>query len=352
MKAVTYTQNRGYRVQEVPRPRIGPDEILVEVLASSICGTDLRIIRNGHRKLADGQTIILGHEFAGRVVEVGPELNGAGGLAEGTAVGVAPNIGCGSCPMCRRGLPNMCPDYCAFGINMDGSHARYVRIPRAAIDQGCVIPLPAALAFEDATLIEPLSCAVNGSLACRIKAGETVVIFGGGPMGLLHLMLARTSGAAQVVLVEPEAHRAQKARQLGADETINPAAEDVGRRILALTGGRGADVIITACSVPTVQEQALGLLAPFGRLCLFGGLPKDQAVIRLDSNLIHYRNLVVTGVTGGSPGDFRIAMDLIATGRLDVKSVVSHVFEFEQVDQAFEVALNQQTMKVVIAADR
>ncbi len=349
MIAATYTQDVGYRIEEVPVPKIGPDELLVRVMASSICGTDVRIIRNGHRKLAPGQKLILGHEFAGVVTEVGSRLTRFG---VGQRVGVAPNMGCGQCDECIRGLPNMCPDYTAFGITMDGGHTQFVRIPSEAVVQGSVTPLPDGLPFEQAALAEPLSCVVNANRASRIEPGNTVMIFGAGPVGLMHLMLARLSGAAAVLVADVQPERLEKAAELDATAVVNSTAEDVRERLMHLTAGRGADVVITACSVASVQEQALGLLAPFGRLCLFGGLPKDHAGVRFDTNVIHYRQLVVTGVTGGAPRDFRAALRLLAAGRIPIDRVVSHRFATEAMAAAFDVALGGDAMKVVLLGNR
>jgi 2-desacetyl-2-hydroxyethyl bacteriochlorophyllide A dehydrogenase len=349
MIAATYTQNQGYAVQDVPVPEIADDELLVEVMASSICGTDLRILRSGHRKLKDGQRIVLGHEFAGVVVRAGDR---AAGFRAGQRVGVAPNMGCGQCAMCIRGLPNMCPDYTAFGITLDGAHAEFVRIPRAAIVQGSVMTLPDGISFTEAALVEPLSCVVNGARATRIEPGDNVVIFGAGPIGLLHLLVARHSGAAKVIVADVQPHRLRKAEELGASVVVRSDGENVRQRVLDETGNQGADAVITACSVAAVQEMALELLAPFGRLCLFGGLPKDGSMIRLDSNLIHYKNLLVTGVTGGAPRDFRAAMSLVAAGRVDVRQVISHAFATADMAEAFRVALHEETMKVVITREK
>jgi L-iditol 2-dehydrogenase len=346
MLAAAYTQNQGFRVEDVPVPEIAGDELLVEVMASSICGTDLRIIRSGHRKLRERQRIVLGHEFAGVIVEVGRKLEGA--YRVGQRIGVAPNMGCGRCPMCSAGMFNMCPEYTAFGITMDGGHTQFVRIPSEAIVQGSVMSLPEGVSFADASLVEPLSCVVNGNRSVRMQLGDVVVVFGAGPIGLLHLLLARHTGASKVVVVDLQAHRLAKARALGADVVVDSGQEDARRRVMEETGGFGADVVITACSVPAVQEQSLELLAPFGRVCYFGGLPRDGSSIRIDSNLIHYKNLVVTGVTGGSPRDFRAAMSLVACGRVDVRQVVSHTFSAADLAEAFRVALHEETMKVVV----
>jgi len=350
MIAATYTQNQGYAVEDLPLPKIGDDELLVEVMASSICGTDLRIIRNGHRKLREGQKLVLGHEFAGVVREVGPKLEGM--FHTGQRIGVAPNMGCGQCAMCIRGLPNMCPDYTAFGITMDGGHTRYVRIPHIAVVQGSVVGLPEGLSFVEASLIEPLSCVVNGNRSTQMEPGDAAVIFGAGPIGLMHVLVAQHTGAAKVIVVDLQDHRLEKARQLGADVAISSGREDVRARIFEETGGRGADVVITACSVAAVQEQSLELLAPFGRVCFFGGLPKDGSHVRLDTNIIHYKNLLVTGVTGGAPRDFHAAMRLIASGRVDVRKVISHTFATAEMAEAFRVALHEETMKVVLTHEK
>jgi threonine dehydrogenase-like Zn-dependent dehydrogenase len=348
MIAATYTEGRGFAVEETPPPRIGEDELLLRVRAAAICGTDLRIIRNGHRKLAAGQKIVLGHEFAGVVVEVGAK---AGAFQVGQRLGVAPNMGCGRCDSCIRGLTNLCPDYTAFGITMDGAHTEYVRIPHAAIAQGNVVTLPEKISFAEAALAEPLSCVLSGMRAARVEPGDTVLVFGAGPIGLLHLMLAQVFGAARVLVADVRANRLAQAAELGASATINSAQEDVRRRVLDETAGRGADVVITACSVPAVQEQALELLAPLGRACFFAGLPNSGTRVRLDSNLIHYKQLLVTGTTGGSPRDFRMTLNLIAAGRLDVRRVVSHTLPLAEVGRAYHTALHEETLKIILSAE-
>jgi len=348
MIAATYTQGGGFQVEDVPQPEIGDDELLLEVKAASICGTDVRIVRNGHRKLSDGQRIVLGHEFAGVVAEVGRRV---AGFRSGQRVGVAPNIGCGRCSMCARALPNMCPDYTAFGITFDGAHTQYVRVPHAALAQGSVMPLPEGMPLKDACLIEPFSCVVNASRAVRIAPGEVALVFGAGPIGLMHVMLAALCGASKLICADVQPARLELAAALGATSVVDTSKADVREHVMSVSGGRGADVVITACSVAAVQEQALGLLAPLGRLCLFGGLPKDGSHVQLDTNLIHYKQLIVTGVTGGAPRDFRAALALIAAGRVPIDRVVSHRFPMSDMAAAYEAATGGTAMKVVIEAE-
>jgi L-iditol 2-dehydrogenase len=347
MLAATYTQGDRFRVEEVPVPSIEPDEVLLQVKASSICGTDMRIIQHGHRKLAPGTRIVLGHEFAGVLVKVGSRVKG---YQEGQRVGIAPNIGCGRCDMCARGCPNMCPDYTAFGISFDGAHTEYVRIPANAIAQGVLIPLSEKMSWLEASLIEPLSCVVNGNRASRIALGDTVVIFGAGPIGLMHVFLAHCAGASQVFLADPDLKRIEYAKQICSFVALQGRMDEIREQIRMQTEGRGVDVAITACSVPSVQQDALTLLAPFGRLCLFGGLPRDSESIAINSNLIHYKNLYVTGVSGGSPMDFRIAQRMISAGKVPVGKLVSHTIPRSDIETAFNLSSNGTArMKVVIS---
>lgn len=336
MKAAVYTQGTGFAVEDVPVPSIGDDEILLRVKSASICGTDLRTIRNGHRKLRQGDKVILGHEFAGVIEQAGGRVRG---YREGMRVGVAPNIGCGRCAWCAKGLPNMCPDYEAFGITFNGALAEFVRIPAGAIAQGSVVPLPDTLSWQHAALIEPLSCVVNGIQASRIALGDRVVVFGAGPIGLMHLALALHSGASMVMVADVKQDCLDVARQLGAAETVCGDVAQVRARLLEVTDGEGADVVITACPVREVAEQAPELLAPFGRLCLFGGLAKDNPHIRLDANLVHYKNLVITGVTGGPPADFRTALKLILAGIAPLDAAIAQTLPLSDMEKAFELAL-------------
>ncbi len=348
MIAATYTQGEGLEIQEVRAPSVADGDLLVRVGASAICGTDLRTIRNGHRKLERGQRIILGHEFAGTIESTSDSTTT---FSPGMRVAIAPNVGCGQCEYCIRGLSNMCPDYQAFGITWDGAHAECIRVPREAVAQGNVMPIPDSLSFEEAALIEPLSCVVNGNREARIRLGDVVVVVGAGPIGLLHVLLARLSGASKVIVADVQSKRLGYAESLGGDVVVNTTDEDAADRIRSETAGRGADVVITACSDASVQQQSVEWLAPYGRVCFFGGLRPEDSLVPIDTNAVHYKNLLLTGVTGGSLYDFRVAARLVTSGRVDVRKVVSHTFDLRDPGPAFEQALRQDGMKVVLSAD-
>lgn len=349
MIAAQYTQGAGFNIRAVPEPAIEPGELLLRVEACSICGTDVKIIRNGHRKLRDGQTLTLGHEFVGTIHRVGAQVKG---YAVGQRVGVAPNIGCGRCEMCARGLGNMCPNYSAFGIDRDGAHAEFVRIPAAALAQGLLVSVPEAVSLTAATLAEPLSCVVNAQVGAGVRAADVVVVYGAGPMGLLHVMLASISGAQRVIAVDLHDDRLALARRVGATDAINASRQSVVEWVRQNTGGRGVDVVITAVPVPQVQQEAISILAPLGRLCLFAGWARGAAAVPLDTNPIHYKSLHVTGSTGGSVSDYTAAMKLIASGRIDVTQIVSHTFTLGELADAYAVALAGEGMKIVMLAHR
>jgi len=346
MIAATFTQGGGFQIRDVPRPEIAKCEILLRVKSTSICGTDTKIIRNGHRKLKDGERIILGHEFAGVIERVGSAVKG---FSEGQPVGVAPNWGCGHCAPCRRGMANYCAEYQAFGITRDGSHAQWVRIPSEVIAQGNILPLPDDISWSGVSLAEPLSCVLGGQTAVRLSTGESVLVYGAGPMGLLHILAARAAGAAIIIAVDPNPERLAMARRLGATHAVKPDTEDIRAHVAEITGGDGLDAVITAVPVPEIVPEGLSLLGIFGRLCLFAGLPKDRAIAGLDGNLIHYKNLIVTGTTGGCNADYAKALDLITSGAVPVEGIISHRFSLEQLSEAYETALAGRGMKIVIA---
>jgi L-iditol 2-dehydrogenase len=186
--------------------------------------------------------------------------------------------------------------------------------------------------------------------AARIELGDAVVIYGAGPIGLMHVMLCRFAGAGRLIVVDPIADRLEAARELGCDLGINPREEDVSERIRRDSDGRGVDVVITACPASEAQSEALQVAAPFGRVCLFGGLPTSASPVPLDTNAIHYGNLLVTGSTGGSVADYRIALRLVAGKRVDLTRVISNIFELANLREAYDTALAGAEGKVVLVA--
>ncbi len=345
MIAAVYHGPNDLRVEEVPRPEIGPNEVLLKVLDASICGTDLRILHGGHRKYPEGTVRIPGHELVGEIVEIGPNIHG---FAPGQRVFVAPNMGCGHCPQCIAGNNNICPNSDALGITLDGGFAEYVRLPAAAVHQGNLIPIGDDTDPAAAALIEPFACVLRGQDAVNVQSGDVVLVIGAGPIGVMHVMLANLRGAIKVIVSDGNPERRQRALRFGADRVVDYRNEDLEAIVMAETGNRGADVIITAAPSPEAQEQAPRLAAMSGRINFFGGLPKSKPNIQLDSNLVHYKELIITGTTACSTRDCLRAVALLNSGRLDLAPLISLRFPLREARSAFAAAKNRDVLKVVL----
>ncbi len=261
---------------------------------------------------------------------------------------VAPNIGCGRCRQCVSGYNNRCPDYQAFGVTMDGAFAEYVRIPAAAIGQGNLIPLDSGADPAGGALIEPFACVLHGQDVLRIQPGDVTLVVGAGPIGAMHVMLARLRGSGRVIVSDLRPDRLAFVMQIGADRVVNPAEEDLAAVVAAESGGQGADVVIVATAAHQAQEEALRLAAIGGRINFFGGLPKDRPTIQFDSNVVHYKELLVTGTTACSTNDCWRAATLVNAGRVDLTRLVSARFPLHCADQAFAVAKDRTSLKVMI----
>lgn len=348
MLAAVYHGPEDLRVEERPVPAVGFDELLLRIESASLCATDLRILSGSHRLYGPGTIRVPGHELVGTIVELGRNVSG---YAVGQRVFVAPNIGCGRCRQCAQGNNNLCPNYEAFGITMDGAFAEYMRVTAPAIRQGNVIPLPAGLDPAVAALAEPLACVLHGQEAVDVREGDRVVILGSGPIGLMHLLLARSRGAGRIVISDRNPERLRMARRLRADRVVNFEEQDVGRVVAEETGGQGADVVLVAAPSHAALEQALRVAGIGGRINFFASLPKEKSLIQLDANLVHYRELVLTGSTGSSTRECCRALELIQTGRIDLRELVSERFPLREAPAAFTAARDRKRLKVVLQSD-
>jgi L-iditol 2-dehydrogenase len=293
----------------------------------------------------EGTTRIPGHEVVGTIAEIGKDLEG---FAEGQKAFIAPNMGCGRCAQCISGNNNLCKDYAAFGVTINGGFAEYMHIPEQAVRQGNIIPVDNSVDPAVAALLEPFACVLRGQNAVSIQPGEIVLVIGAGPIGLMHTKLAKARGAGRIIVSEPMPARAEQALKNGADCTINPLAEDLESRVREITNGHGADVIITAAPVHSAQEAALAIAAIGGRINFFGGLPKDNPTIQFNSNAVHYKELRVTGTTACSTEDCWQASRLVNQGLVDLSDLVSRRFPLERAQEAFSAAENRNLLKIVI----
>jgi len=346
MIAAVYHGPEDLRVEDFPTPSAGPGEVVLRVDYASICATDLRILRGVHRKYSPGTVRVPGHEMVGTIVErgAGVETN----YAVGERVFVAPNVGCGLCPECERGQNNLCVNYDAIGITLDGAFAEFMRVPSAYLKQGNLIPFDNALDGAAVALAEPFACVLHGQRALRIGAQDVVLILGAGPIGIMHVLAVRSGGARKILVSEQSAERLRMAKSAGATRVINFHEEKVSRVVQEETQGRGADVIIVAAGVRQAMEEAPKLAAIGGRINLFAGLPSNESEVTLDANLIHYRELIVTGTTACSTEDCRHSMELIRSRKVDLGSLVSKRYRLGQAKEAIAAAGGGHVLKVVL----
>ena len=339
MKAAVLHAAADLRVEAVPRPAItAADEVLIRIHACGICPSDLRAytgVRKPHRDFP----YTPGHEWAGEVVALGDE---ARGFQVGDRVVPSWRVICGRCHYCIRGLPNFCQNL-QYG-QVRGGFAQYGVAPAESL-----LEIPANVSYQEACFCEPLACCINGSQHSNIGLGADVAILGAGPIGLLHLQLAKIAGARLIVSdLLPE--RLEKARELGADALVNAAQGDPGERVKELTAGRGADVVIVAVGTPKAALQALEMAGLGATVNLFAGT-YPPATIPLDPNLIHYRQIHLTGSHDYSPLDFQNALRLIELGLIRVTPLLSHEFPLAQVKAAFDIVAGRKGLKVCIRAN-
>jgi len=332
------------RLEDVPEPEVSPGTVKIRVRNCSTCGTDVKISRSGHPNMTPPQ--IMGHEIAGEITEIG---DGVDGWSVGDRVQVIAAIPDGTCVECLAGHPTVCENQLSMGYQFPGGFAEFLIVPSEVLAVNGLNRIPDGLSFAEASLAEPLACVLNGQELARVGEGDTVVIVGSGPIGCLHVRLARARGAAKVILIDLNAERlAQAADLVLPDLAIASESRDPVAAVLEATGGRGADVVITAAASGRAQEQGLAMLARRGRLSLFGGLAKDAPTITVDSNLVHYRELTIVGVNGSSPEHNRRALELIATGAVPVSDLITHRLPLDRVLDALDIVARGEAIKVTI----
>ncbi|MGC5616000.1 zinc-dependent dehydrogenase [Georgenia sp. Z1491] len=350
MKALRFYAPEDVRLEDVPEPTCGPHEVKIRVRNCSTCGTDVKIFHNGHQNLSPPRTT--GHEIAGEVVEVGADAAAPDGRPwqVGDRVQVIAAVPCGRCHECRRGWMAVCQNQTSVGYQYEGGFAEYMVVPREVLAVDGLNRVPDGVGLDEASVAEPLACVINAQELLGIEEGDTVVVFGAGPIGCLHVRVARgVHGAGAVHLVDVNAERlAMSAAAARPDGTIDASTVDVVERVLELTGGRGADVVITATAAKVAQEQAVAMAARNGRISFFGGLPKNDPVIALDSNVVHYRQLHIHGANGSAPEHNRRALEHIASGRVPVADLITHRVPLDDVLDAFDLVRTGAGIKVTV----
>lgn len=325
-------------VRELPIPRPGPGEVLVKMGAAGICYSDVMILKNRYKgRVPVPVPMIMGHEGAGVIAGVG---EGVKTLKEGDMVGLIPLWGCGECPHCVSGHPNMCQDWRHLGITCDGTFAEYRAVPSFV-----ACKLPGGISMPDAAVLEPITLAVRTLEHVKPRLGDAVAIIGPGSIGLLHLQAFRSAGASIIIVIglDQDRTRLQIAKQLGADYVINGSREDVVKRVRELTDGLGCDIVVEAANHPSTVGQAIDLASAYGRVMLFGLYP--EATI---SPLTLMRSgLSVMGDVAGTPQWYQRAIRWVQYKKVLGEPLVSRKFGLDQAKEAFDAFHDGQSVKVL-----
>ncbi|UCG59352.1 MAG: alcohol dehydrogenase catalytic domain-containing protein [Phycisphaerales bacterium] len=344
MKAVVVRAPMDFDIEEVPIPDCPWEGLLLKVHACGLCGSDLRTLRHGHRKVTFPW--IIGHETSGQVVQKGAAA--PGGWKVGDMLAVGSIVFCGKCRFCTNGKYELCEDYREMAQAWPGGFAEYVVVPKEALKLGSVESVPDSLDPAIAGVAEPISSCINAQEKAQVGPGDTVVIIGVGPIGCIHIDLAKVRSAAKVIATDIAQSRLDLAADYEPDHLINAAETDLVEQVRKLTHGRGADVVVTANPDPTAQIRAVEMAGKGGRILLFGGLPTDESRPGIDTNLVHYNALHLIGTTIYAPRHYRTALELLAGGQICGERFVTHRFALADFRLAVKEAMAGKVRKAVL----
>jgi L-iditol 2-dehydrogenase len=346
MKAAVILKPGVIAIQDLPTPTPGPGDVLLKVEACALCGTDQRVL-SGEKHV---DVPIVGHEITGCVAAVGAGITQ---YKPGERYIVQTVVGCGECPMCAIHRENLCEKgFKAIGYQWNGGFADYMIMPKKAVDQGCLIPIPQDLSPEIGTLIEPLSCCVNGMKYIPMETAEHVLIFGGGIIGVLNGLVARARGARRISILDVSTDRLNLLQKLGLpfDDFVCSRDHKPEEWVKTTTRGRGVDAVVVAASVKQLVTVGIKLLKRAGHLSIFAGMPKSDPTEPTDLNLIHYLELNLHGANSSALAEYLTARDFLVTGKIDGRKLVTHTFPLAQFDEAVKVQANPASgsLKVII----
>lgn len=341
MKSAVFYGKHDLRVEEHEMPVLGPKDVLVQVKACGICGTDVHIFEGDKGAAEVTPPTILGHEFAGVVAAVGEAVTSC---KDGDRVCVDPNCYCGTCTPCRNGVAHYCEHMIGYGTTVNGGFAEY-----CAVDERQIYQLGENTSFEQGAMAEPVACCLHGMDMCEIKPGHQVVVIGGGMIGLLMMQLAKLAGAAKVALLEPVESKREVGRQLGADVCIDPIHEDV-KAVLKDNGMTWINTVIECVGRPSTIEQAIDLAGNKAVVMMFG-LTKPDETISVKPFEIFQKELVLKA-SYINPYTQKRALDLIDSGRLDVQSMVYEVCGLDKLAEILGSPALRANGKYIISPEK
>lgn len=346
MRAAVLVGPGQLEIQEVLTPVAGPGEMVLKVGANTVCGTDGRIFR-GEKTAGVRPGVIMGHEFSGYVHDIG---DGVEGYEEGDLVGVMPTVPCLRCYYCENHLEHMCVDAKLYGYWIDGGLADYVLITAESIQRGAIVKALPGSKPEAVALAEPLGCVLNGADNYKTNIGDTVLIMGAGPIGLLHTMVNKHRGASQIIVINRSEGRLETARQLGATHTALSGEVNIPEYVKDITGGLGAHVAVQCIGNLDLFQTALQSVRNGGRVNAFAGFPKGQ-MASIDPNLIHYNELTVTGGSNMGRNNYRKAVQLIGEGAINVGALHTDTFKLEDTAAALDHVTAGKGIKTAVVPE-
>jgi len=337
VKAAVWYGGKNIRIEDLPKPEIKEDEVLVKVRAAGICGSELHAYEGISERRKP--PLVMGHEFAGEVAEVGRRVEG---FQKGDRIVIEPITRCGICDQCLRGRGNICRNVKLLGLHVNGAFAEYVPAPA----RNCY-ELPDNVKFEEASTVEPLAVAVHAANRTPVKLGDNVVVLGAGIIGLAALQVAKLMGTRRVLVADVVDYRLALAKKLGADEVINPKVEDSAKKVMELTDMKGADAVLEAVGIQSTVQQAISMVGIGGRITVIGMLEKAMSLGMLDFVV---KELDLKGSYGYVSDEFKAALGLISDKKVNVKSLITNVLPLSEIAQGFELLHKrvEGVIKVVI----
>ncbi|MBQ2990355.1 MAG: zinc-dependent alcohol dehydrogenase family protein [Clostridia bacterium] len=327
-----------FEIRDMRFDQLGPEDVLVKVHACGVCGTDVHIYHGEEGSAPVTPPVVLGHEFSGVVEKIGSQVTLC---SVGDHVTLDPNMYCGKCRPCREGKKQNCEHLFALGVNTDGGFAQYCVAPQAQ----CYRVLP-QVDLDVAAMAEPLACAIHGIDNAKIRLGQNVLVVGGGAIGLLMVQLAKLSGAAKVLLSEPVALRRRLGLEVGADGVIDPVNESISEAVKAICGTDGVDVVIECVGNTKAVAQAIEA-AGLGATILLFSVPSVGATVDLPLMDVFKKELHITGSII-NPDTHQRAVDMINSGRLEIKKLITHVFDIEHLEDAIKCQMGSESIKVIV----
>lgn len=339
MKAACYYDIGDIRCEEMERPRIGRGEILIRVRVCGLCGTDVSKMRERSVPVP----AVLGHEVAGDIAELG---EGVEEFEVGERIVVTHHVPCFVCNYCRHGNYSQCESFKRMNI-IPGGFAEYIRVLPPGVEKS-TFKIPDNLSYEEACFTETVACCLRGIERCGIKAGDRVMIVGAGVVGLLHLQLAKLFGAGRIIVADLVDFRLDVASRIGADITINIDKEKAGKRVDEGTDSCGADVVIVAVGSVDALGAAFNFVSKGGKILFFAECPRDS-ILKLDPNLVYHSEVTLLGSYSSTPLEQRTALQLIESGKIKVKGLITHRRKLDKMAEAVSLAMEgKESLKIII----